>query len=147
MAPRTHLVAAPPRRRLSPLLAALQLLAVVALLAMPAIALATPRDVLKDYDDNGRIDGCYSAQDYQRALQLANADDEQYGTEVEEIQLAQADRVLKPDGSCGPAKASDSGDSGGGVPAALIAVFVVAGVIVVGGGGLWAYRRSRGGAS
>ena len=148
MAPRPHLVAAPPRRRFAAaLLAAGQLLVLVALLAIPSVALATPQDVLKDYNDNGRIDGCYSARDYQRALQLANADDEQYGTEVEEIQLAQADRVLKPDGSCGPATAGDGGDSGGGVPAALIAVFVVAGVVVVGGGGLWAYRRNRGGAS
>jgi hypothetical protein len=139
-------VAALPRRRYaSALLAALQLLAVIALLAMPSVALATPREVLRDYNDNGQIDGCYTAQDYQKALNLVNPDNAQYGAEVDTILQAQADRVLRPDGSCGPTKASKSGDSGGGVPAALIAVLVVAGVVLVGGGGLWTYRRTHGG--
>src|SRR5207247_10325927 len=110
-----HLVAALPRRRFaSALLAALQLLAVIALLAMPSVALATPREVLRDYNDNGQIDGCYSAQDYQRALDLVNPDDAQYGAEVDTILQAQADRVLKSDGTCGPATASPAGDSGSG---------------------------------
>ena len=139
-------MAALPRRRFaSALLAALQLLAVIALLAMPSVAFATPREVLRDYNDNGQIDGCYSPQDYQRALDLVNPDDAQYGAEVDTILQAQADRVLQPDGTCGPAKADGGGDSGSGVPAALIAVLIVAGVVVVGGGGLWAYRRNRGG--
>jgi hypothetical protein len=139
-------VAALPRRRYaSALLAALQLLAVIALLAMPSVALATPREVLRDYNDNGQIDGCYTAQDYQRALNLVNPDAAQYGAEVDTILQAQSDRVLQPDGTCGPAKAPNSGDSGSGVPAALVAVLIVAGVVVVGGGGVWAYRRNRGG--
>jgi opacity protein-like surface antigen len=139
-------VAALPRRRFaSALLAALQLLAVIALLAMPSAALAAPRDVLRDYNDNGQIDGCYTAQDYQRALDLVNPDDAQYGAEVDTILQAQADRVLQPDGSCAPATASNGGDSGSGVPGALIAVLIVAGVAVAGGGGLWAYRRTHGG--
>jgi len=140
-------VAALPRRRYaSALLAALPLLAVVALLAIPPVALATPRDVLRDYNDNGQIDGCYTTEDYQKALNLVNPDDAQYGAEVDTILQAQSDRVLQPDGSCGAAKASSTGnDSGGGFPPALIAVIIVAGVVVVGGGGLWAYRRNRGG--
>ena len=139
------MAALPRRRYASALLAALQLLAVVALLAIPPVALAKPRDVLRDYNDNGQIDGCYTTGDYQKALNLVNPDDAQYGAEVDTILQAQSDRVLQPDGSCGPAKASSSGDSGSGFPPALIAVIVVAGVVVAGGGGLWAFRRKRGG--
>src|SRR5690348_5115802 len=102
MAPRPHLLAARPRRRYATALAALQLVAVIALLAIPSAALATPQAVLKDYEDNAQIDGCYTASDYQKALKLVNPDEEQYGTEAEVIQLAEAERVLRPDGSCGP---------------------------------------------
>jgi hypothetical protein len=138
-------VAALPRRRYaSALPAALQVLAVIALLAMPALAGAAPRDVLRDYNDNGRVDGCYTAEDYERALKLANPDEAQYGLVVDSIREAQANRVLQPDGTCAPAKIPDGGGSGGGVPGVLVAVLVVAGVVVVGGGGLWAFRRSHG---
>jgi hypothetical protein len=139
-------VAALPRRRFaSALLAALQVAAVVALLAMPSAALATPREVLSDYNDNGQIDGCYTARDYERALKLVNPDAAQYGAEVDTIRQAQVERVLQPDGSCAPPQVPDTGGSGGGVPTALVAVLIVAGVVVVGGGGLWAFRRTRGG--
>jgi hypothetical protein len=138
-------VAALPRRRFaSALLAASQLLVLIALLAMPSAALATPQEVLRDYNDNGRIDGCYTAGDYERALDLVDPDAEQYGAAVDAIRQAQVEKVLQADGTCAPPATAGDDDSDGGVPTALIVVLVLAGVAVVGGGGYWLTRRSRG---
>src|SRR3712207_4390916 len=46
-------------------------LAVAAALAAPAASGATPREILKDYADNGRLDSAYSRADMERFVKDA----------------------------------------------------------------------------
>lgn len=61
------------------------------LLAVPAFA-ATPKEIYKDYADNGRLDGNYSASDIQRALKDASV--QGYGSPVIIIKV----KTKKPGG-------------------------------------------------
>ncbi len=106
-------------RRLTGLIVAVLLLG----LAVSATALADGRSVIADYDDNGVIDGCYSDADFAAALELANADQQQYGAAVDVIEQKQ----LECGGtSVNTAPVVDEGGSGGG--SGLTIVIVIAAV-------------------
>jgi hypothetical protein len=51
--------------------AALFILSAAALLAASGALSATPQEIYRDYQDNGRLDGQYSAPDLKRALETA----------------------------------------------------------------------------
>lgn len=124
---------------------------VIALAALPSLALSSGRDVLADYEDNGQIDNCYTAREYQEALALRRPDQAQYGATVEVIRMAQETKLVDRSGDPCPETvavadppAGEDGD--GGVPTALVWVLVIAGVgLVAVGAGVWARRRPPGG--
>jgi len=58
--------------------AAVVVLSAAALIAAPGALAASPQTIYRDYADNGRLDGNYSKQDLQRALQ--NAAVQAYGS-------------------------------------------------------------------
>ena len=138
-----HLVAALLRRRVVPVLILAALLAV-----LPATAFANGQAVLADYRDNGRIDHCYTQQEYQQALRLVRPDQAQYGALVDVILNAQVTNLKVPGQPCKPAVAtvSDSGDDGGGSGSSTflwVGVVLAVGVVAIGAGAL--VRRRRGG--
>jgi hypothetical protein len=129
------------RRRVALLLiVALAAVPGVVALALPAAALAGAGPggsaVLADFDDNGRIDACYSRADFRDALRRARADQRLYGVAIDVIQQAQATNVAGPDGSCageggGPGAEGDDGDVGIGL---WIGVVVALGLVAAGAG-------------
>jgi hypothetical protein len=118
------------RRFLITLLAATAVMAVV-----PASVFASPQDVIRDYDDDGAIQGCYSNEDFNRALRDLDPNDAGYETAPDVIRLAQA--------RCAESGATpdDDGGSGAGV---WIGIIIAVGLVAVGAGAL---SRRRGGGS
>jgi hypothetical protein len=114
------------------------------LLALPAAALADGQDILDDFDDNGRIDGCYSVQEFNEALELAQADERQYGAAVDIIQEARTTNIEVEGEPCGQeiAVAADGGDDGGTSIALVIGIVAAAGAAGI-GAALFVHQRSR----
>lgn len=111
-------------RRLTGLIVAVLLLG----LAVSATALADGRAVIADYDDNGVIDACYSDAEFADGLELANADQQQYGAAVdiiEQKQLECGEETITP---VNPADAGDSGDGGGSALTIVIVIAAAAGL-------------------
>jgi len=116
-----------------------------ALAALPVGALADGADILADFEDNGQVDGCYSVEEFQEALQLARADERQYGAAVDIIDEARITNVDRPGEPCGeqiPA-ALDADEDGGGTSIALvIGIIAVAGAAGI-GAALYIQQRAR----
>jgi hypothetical protein len=134
-----HRVAALLRRA-----AALVVILGLALLALSGTALADGRDILADYEDNGRIDSCYTRAEFRDALRLLRDDQRQYGNAADAVPQAEITHVAHPGEPCGAARTAPAVavDDGSG-PASMVWLGVV-GVVVVGavGGGVWARRGS-----
>ena len=117
----------------------------LALLALPGTALADGRDILADYEDNGRIDSCYTRAEFRDALRLLRDDQRQYANAPEVVSEAEITNVAHRGEPCGAARTAPAAavDDGSGPSSALW--LGVVGVVVVGavGGGVWA-RRGRG---
>ena len=130
-------MAALPRRPV-----ALLVILALALLGASATALADGRDVLADYEDNGRIDACYTRAEFQEALRLARDDQRQYGAAVDVILDAQITNVARPGEPCGAPGATTAvpveDDSGSGL-AIWIGLAVAVGAVAL-GAGAWARR-------
>jgi len=110
-------------RRLSGLIVAVLLLG----LAVSATAVADGRAVIADYNDNGVVDACYSDAEFVEALQLANADQEQYGAAVDLIEQKQLE--CGPTATPGPVPdVDDPGDGNGATLSIIIGVAVIAGL-------------------
>lgn len=119
----------------------------LALLGQAATALADGRDVLADAQDNGSIDGCYSREELNEALDLARGDQRIYSVTVDLIKGARQTNVARPGVPCGTLAAVDERpveDDSGGSPGVWIGVAGVVGAVAV-GAGVWA-ARARGGA-
>lgn len=117
----------------------------LALLGPSATALADGRDVLADVKDNDRIDGCYSRQELNEALDLARGYDQLYGVAVDLIREARITNVARADGSCGgpvAAGAAVADESGGSLGIWIGLAAVVGGVAVA--AGAWAGRAGGG---
>jgi hypothetical protein len=133
----THRVAVLLRRT-----AALTTVIVLVLLACVATALGSGRDVIADYQSNGQITACHTAEDFREALIILRADERLYGNAIEVIQEARATFTAEPGEPCegvalavDPVEAEDSG-SGAGL---WIGLAAAVGLIAV-GAGLWARR-------
>jgi hypothetical protein len=117
------------------------------LAGLPAAAWASGADVLADYEDNGYIDHCYTATDYQQALAMVRSDRQQYGNEVGEIQRARLQQLRRPGKPCrvpAPVTSSapaDAGDSGGTSPFVWVGVAAAVGVVAIGAGAIVRRRR------
>lgn len=117
---------------------------------MPAAALADGQDILLDFDDNGQVDGCYTLAEFDEALRLARADEQQYGAAVDIIAEARVTNVERPGEPCGadeiPAAdpASDSDDGGGVSTGVVIGIIIVVAILLAIGAALIARRRSGG---
>jgi hypothetical protein len=117
----------------------------LALLALSGTALADGRDILADYEDNGRIDRCYTRAEFRDAMRLVRDDQRQYGNAADIVDRAEITNVARPGQPCGasrtaPAAAVDdhSGASTGlwlGVAGAVAVVGVGAGAWARRGGG------------
>lgn len=98
------------------------------------MALSSAQDVIADYNDDGQIQGCYSAKDFNDAVDKLDPNNAIYEASRDIIRQAQA-RCLAAE----PTK-----DEGGGGGAGLW-IGLAAGVIVVAAGaGLMARRRGSG---
>lgn len=139
-----HLVPALLRRRVALLL--LAVLAAVAALSLPVVALADGRAILSDFEDNGQIDECYTRGEFRQALRLARADERQYGNAVDAIEEAQVTNVQRPGEECAAeAASSGEGDEGGGIGIGVWIGLAVAVGLVAAGAGAWARRGGAGG--
>ena len=122
--------------------------------AMPAFGAG--QQVLADYEDNGRIDGCYTLAEYEDALKRIRPDQQQYGAAVDVIRQAELTNIRRPGGACGGTSASGSSSDvpggtsttpggtedvesaldaeadGGGLPAVVIAIIVALGLAIIG---------------
>lgn len=122
------------------------LIIALALLTLSAVAVGSGRDVITDYQNNGRVTGCYSAADFREALQILRADEKLYGNAIEVIQEARSTNVAREGEPCEPALTApteaveDDGGSGMGIWLGLAAAV---GVVAV-GAGLWARRGGDG---
>jgi hypothetical protein len=125
--------------------AALVVILGLALLALSGAALADGRDILTDYEDNGRIDRCYSRAEFRDALRLLRDDQRQYANAVEVVSQAEITNVGRPGEPCGASRTAPAAavDEGSG-PSSGIWLGVV-GAVAVGavGGGVWARRGAR----
>ena len=114
----------------------------LALLALPGTALADGRDILADYEDNGRIDSCYTRAEFRDAMRLLRDDQRQYGNAADAVPQAEITKVARPGEPCGASRTAPAAavDDGSGPSSALW--LGVVGVVVVGavGGGIWARR-------
>ncbi len=112
---------------------------------LPAAALADGQDILDDFDDNGQINGCYTVEEFNEALDLAQADERQYGAAVDIIQEARVTNIAVEGEPCGEeiAVAADSGDDNGGASIALIIGIVAAAGAAGIGAALFVHQRSR----
>ena len=122
--------------------------------SMPAFGAG--QQVLADYEDNGRIDGCYTLAEYEDALRRIRPDQQQYGAAVDVIRQAELTNIRRPGGACGGTSAAGSasdvpdgtstdGESvapadpadeaaasdGGGLPAVVIAIIVAAALAIM----------------
>jgi len=136
-----HLVAAL-LRRVAPILA------LVAVLAVSASALGSGRDIIADFQDNGRIDGCYTLAEFQQALRLANGDQQQYGALIDVLRAAEVTNVRRPGQRCPQAAQTAPADAGAGSSSsgstlAWVGVGLAAAALAVGVGALVRRRRSR----
>ena len=132
---------------------------VMGVLAMPASGVG--QQVLADYEDNGRIDGCYTLAEFEDALRLIRPDQQQYGAAVDVIRQAELTNIRRPGGACGGTSATGaSGEVPGGtgtsgtdlpgdgdvLPPVVIAILVAVGLALVGFVVYWVVsRRVRGG--
>lgn len=91
------------------------LLTVVVCLLAPAGASATPRDVIRDCTDNGRIDRTHSQGDYQGALRRLPSDVDEYTECRRIIEAAKRRDAGRNTGSGGGTTAGGGGGGGGGV--------------------------------
>jgi hypothetical protein len=104
------------------------------LLAVPAFA-ASPGQIYKDYADNGKLNGSYSASDLQRALKDASV--QGYGSPVVIIKMKQP-----KSGGVGGKKTPPTGTKPvprkGGLPftGAQLGLFTVVGLALLGSGAL-----------
>ena len=124
--------------------------------SMPAFGAGM--QVLADYEDNGRIDGCYTLAEYEDALRRIRPDQQQYGAAVDVIRQAELTNIRRPGGACGGTSASGSSSDvpggtsttadgaedvesaldaevdgeGGGLPAVVIAIIVALGLAIIG---------------
>jgi hypothetical protein len=114
------------RRALITLLAAAAVVAVV-----PVAALGSAQQVIEDYQDDGQIQGCYSAQDFNRAVDELDPQAGIYEQARDIIRAAQL-RCAKEGGG-------DDGGSGAGI---WIGIVVAVGLVALGAGAL-ARRRGR----
>lgn len=139
-------VHAPTKSRVAELIRRLTLVLVLfaGLLALPASALADGQDILTDFDDNGRIDGCYSVEEFNEALDLAQADERQYGAAVDIIQEARVTNIEVEGEPCGEeiAVAADDGDDDGTNLALIIGIIAAAGAAGI-AAALFVHQRSR----
>lgn len=124
--------------------AALVVILGLALLALSGTALADGRDILADYEDNVRIDGCYTRAEFRDALRLVRDDQRQYANAADVIGQAEISRVARPGEPCGASRTAPAAaaDEGSGPSSGLwlgIAGAVCAGAV---GGGVWARRRA-----
>ena len=114
----------------------------LALLALSATALADGRDILADYEDNYRIDSCYTRAEFRDALRLLRDDQRQYANAPEVVSEAEITNVAHPGEPCGAARTAPAAavDDGSG-PVSTVWLGVL-GVVAVGavGGGVWARR-------
>ncbi len=113
----------------------------------PAAALADGRDILLDFDDNGQVDGCYTRAEFNEALKLARADEQQYGAAVDIILEARVTNIDQPGQPCGQeqipaAVPADDADEGGLSTGVLIGVIVAVGAALAIGAAVLARRRS-----
>lgn len=127
------------------------LLIAVAVLTLPASAWAAGTDVVRDYNDNGQIDGCYTLPDYDDASDLLGSDDVLYGAALDALQEARITRVVERAGDPCPelpatdGSAAEAEDSGGLSGTAILAgLVVVVGVVAIGAGALARRRGSSG---
>jgi hypothetical protein len=124
------------------------LLALGLVAALPPLALATGRDVLADFNDNGQIDSCYTLQEYQQALRLLRPDQAQYGSAVDVIRQAEITNVKVAGQPCGAAATavptSGEEESGGVSPLVWVGVIAGVGVVAIGAGTLARRRRTAG---
>jgi hypothetical protein len=94
--------------------AAVVSLSAAALIAAPGALAASPQQIYRDYQDNGRLDGTYSRADLVRALN--NAVVQGYGSNNQKgLKPAVEKQVNKPSGASGTSPASVK-VSGGGLP-------------------------------
>ena len=134
-----HLVAAL-LRRVAPILA------LVAVLAVSASALGSGRDIIADFQDNGRIDACYTMAEFRQALRLANGDQQQYGALIDVLRAAEVTNLRRAGQRCPQAAEEapvDSGSSSSGSTLAWVGVGLAAAALAVGVGALVRRRRSR----
>jgi hypothetical protein len=106
-------------------------------LVLAAAGMAAPRDVVADYTDNGVVDRCYTDAEFEGALDLVRADQEQYGAAREVLETRQAECTTAAAGG----GTLDGEDDGGGGSTLLWIVLAVVGVAVLGGGVAAAGRR------
>lgn len=124
---------------------ALVLVLLVGIVGLPAQALADGRDILLDFDDNGQVDGCYTREEFNEALALARADEQQYGAAVDIILEARVTNIDEPGQPCGDEQipaSLPSDDDGGLSTGVLIGIIVGVAVILGVGAALLARRRS-----
>jgi len=100
--------------------------------AVPVPALASAQEVIEDYRDDGQIQGCYSAQDFTRAVEELDPQEGIYEQARDIIRAAQVRCAAEGGGG-------DDGGSGAGV---WIGIVVAVGVVALGAGAL---ARRRGG--
>lgn len=127
---------------------ALVLLLLAGLAAIPAQSLADGRDILLDFDDNGQIDGCYTRAEFNEALELARADEQQYGAAVDIILEARVTNIDEPGQPCGdeqiPAAVSGEDDDGGLSTGVIIGIVIAVAALLAVGAALLARRRPSG---
>lgn len=123
---------------------ALVLALLAGIAAIPAQGLADGRDILVDFDDNGQIDGCYTRAEFNEALSLARADEQQYGAAVDIILEARVTNIDEPGQPCGdeqiPASVSDE-DDGGLSTGVIIGIVIAVAALLAIGAALLARRR------
>lgn len=118
----------------------------LALLTLAAVAVGSGRDVIADYQNNGRVTGCYTAADFREALQILRADEKLYGNAIEVIQEARSTNVARPGEPCEPALTAPEEaveDEGGSGMAIWLGLAAAVGLVAV-GAGLWARRSGDG---
>jgi hypothetical protein len=84
------------------------------LLLVPATALASGEDVLRDCDENERIDGTYTQQEYRDALSQIATDQDEYSPCRDIIRRAQLDALGAGRGGSGGGGAGGNGGLGAG---------------------------------
>ncbi len=127
----------------------------LALGVVAAPALGDGRQVLADYEDNGRIDGCYTLADFEDALTSIRPDQQQYGAAVDVIRQAELTNIRRPGEACGGTSANGTPDpdpvgspgtaesEGDALPPVVILVLVVGGLGIIGFVGYMVVSRRR----